>query len=169
MDAGLAKILNSTVGTSGVKALDKVLDGVIEDVLTRNKSLVANAQVYHPFPVGLQTWYGNVGTTEQSLVTFTVPLDGSAYLRYRFGPAQSNQTATLLIYVNGVLHTSVARSTAYVGSEEPVVELFSFSRGDVVDIRVKNSVANNRIFVNLFAVCAIVAEGSALGNVNIKI
>lgn len=168
MDAGLAKVLNSTVGTSSMKALDKVLDGVIEDVLTRNRSLVASSEPYYQFPSVLNTWYAEVTTAEKSLITLTMPLTGSATLRYKFGSSDGSGATYLRVYINGTLHKEITRVEAFNGSEALSGLVIAFSKGDVVDIRVKRSNAG-RIFTYLMTLDATLVQGSAPTNVSVKV
>lgn len=169
MDAGLAKILNSTVGTSAVKALDKVLDGVIDDVLTRNRSLVASAEPYFVFPQVLHTWYANLTTTEKSLVTFTMPLSGSVYLEYNFGATSNNLVAYLSIYKNNVLYKEIADGTPYSSSDPHGQQQIDFSKGDVIDIRARYGSGEGRVFANLFSLNASLVQGSKPTNVTVKV
>lgn len=169
MDAGLAKVLNSTVGTSAMKSLDKVLDGVIENVLTRTKSFIPSDERYYTFPQVLQTpWQGTGLTTEKSLITFTMPHDGSAYLKFIAGAQYDNNNFYLNIYVNGVKHVSYATSDAY-GSDASSSLLFSFSKGDTIDIRVNMSSATVYGRVSLTGIYASIVSASTPNNITVKV
>lgn len=167
MDAGLAKVLNSTVGTSSMKSLDQVLDGVMDTVITRNRSLVASDEPYYVFPLALQGWYGTGSTTEKSLVTFKMPLSGSANLIHQVSPGVNGNTSYLLIYVNGTLYKTVTNSS--LSSNEWLSETFSFSKGDVIDIRVKLSVSGNRIYGYLRGLNATINSSMIPTDVTVKV
>ena len=168
MDAGLAKVLNSTVGTSTLKPLDTVLGEVIENVLTKNKILAASDEPYYTFPLSLQDWSGTGLTTEKSLVTFTMPHDGSANLKFNAGPQVNGNTCWLKIYVKNVLHKTVILNDVYVKDSGLRTERFSFSKGDVIDIRVSLSVAQNYAKVSLDSITASIVS-TTTPNVTVKV
>lgn len=171
MDAGLAKVLNSTVGTNSMKSLDQVLDGVIENVLTRNKIFVESDESYYTFPLKLQHWSGTGIQTEKSLITFTMPYGGSANLKFHAGPQTNGNTCWLYIYVNNVLHKTVILNDTYMGGVPTSFknERFSFSKGDVVDIRVRLSVNTNYAYVYLDSIRASIVSGTLPPTVTLKV
>ena len=170
MDAGLAKVLNSTVGTSSLKPLDQVLDGVIENVLTRNRVFAASDEPYYTFPVALQGWSGTGIQNEKSLITFTMPHDGSANLKFKAGPQNNGNTCWLYIYVKNVLHKTVIINDQYVASSTDFKnERFSFSKGDVIDIRVRLSVNTNYAHVFLDSINASIVSTTTPNNVTVKV
>ena len=96
MSGMLAKVINSTVGTSTFKSLDEVLTG--------DKSIVASDEVYQSFPNELKSISLSSGST-YDLFTFTFPVDGSCNIHYKVGWSSSTQTGdlTLEAYKNNVL------------------------------------------------------------------
>lgn len=149
MDAGLAKVLNSTVGTSSLQSLDKVLDGVIEDVLTRNKSLVATDDTYYVFPTELQTAYVDSGTAGiVPIAECTMPADGSVNLLYKVAPSISSGTAQMYVYVNDVLYTTVTSQTLVTSQSDWSSLQIEFSKGDTIRVSVYRY-ASVRTFIYL--------------------
>lgn len=164
MDAGLAKVLNSTVGTSSIKALDLVL----EEMLARNKILVESDESYYTFPLALQEWSGTALQTEKSLITLTMPYSGSAKLKFKAGSKTSGTTCWLYIYVKNVLHKTVIINTTY-SSSDWLFERFTFSKGDVVDIRIKLAANDKYAGVYLDSINASVISGTLPPSVTIKV
>ena len=164
MSALLAKVLNSTVGTSSFKALDKVL----EDTLIRNRAFAATDEPYYTFPSSLQEWSGNNLVTAKSLITFSMPYDGSAKLKFAFGPQFANNTGYFYIYVNGVQQKMIINNSAY-NATTLQSEIFRFSKGDVIDIQVQltNAEAYMRVFLD--SITASIVESSTPTNITLKV
>ena len=100
MDAGLAKVINSTVGTANVKSLDEILNS--------GKSIVASSELYQSFPTNLRALSNITTNAEKEICSFTMPLDGSVHLSFRIGfqSTSNDNSAFLKLYKNGAVHST---------------------------------------------------------------
>ena len=159
MSGMLAKVINSTVGTSKFKSLDEVLIG--------DKSIVASDEVYQSFPLSLQNnRFADKSTYE--LFTFTLPLDGSCNILH--GKGLSNSTGAemaLEAYRNGTL--AYSNVTTNTSSTEKVNLYIEGKKGDNFTVKLRVASANGATAtLNLYSINATVVDGKTMNITSLR-
>lgn len=167
MDAGLAKVLNSTVGTSTFKALNEILSTKLDSLetnLTSGKSIVASDEVYQDFPPSLSSLTGITSKTEKDVFSFTMPLDGSVNLAYRIGFQSKNldYIAYLKVYKNGVLLSTINHPGQIISDAEDRTLFIEGNKGDVFKISTHSGSTSCNIWLYLYSLNATVIEGKTM-------
>lgn len=156
MSGMLAKVINSTVGTSDFKSLD--------EVFLSSKSIVASNEIYSAFPVKLQSITSLSSGTYHVLFDFTLPLDGSCNIRYKAGWSTSKSNRiTLAAYKNGSLAFSNEVSGAIMSSASETNLYIEGKKGDKFIVRVlSNDSISSTISVNLYSIDATVVDAKTM-------
>ena len=149
MDAGLAKVINSTVGTSSFKALDKLIYGRYGLIPSENtyfkignfETVVLNASlsqnkvvVEKTVPIASMTMWTEGGFS----ISATVNLEGIADVANQY--PKYNIDYGFAVYKNGVLAGKVTRNKtenqANISDYGTLkIENLYFSTGDVLEIK----------------------------------
>lgn len=160
MDAVLAKLLNSTVGTSDYKSLDKLF----EDLLDDNKSLIASDEVYYTFPSEFNTMSNITTNVEKNVVSFALPYSGSVNLFYRLGIGQSSSSdgVYLKVYKNDELVATVYHDVknAFSNASDSTY-LLQGNKGDVFRLAVVTSQTYHQAWMTLYSIKATLLQGKA--------
>lgn len=164
MDAGLAKVINSTVGTDDFKPFDKIF--------TDNRSIVASDEKYFVFPTKLQDYTSEEvnASTKVNLFSFTLPMTGSCYLKYRFGsPYSDGSSYSYYLYFEVLKNNASYEKRQYSGStninsnsdESMILE---GKAGDVFLIRIYPSEPTNksRLQTRLYSINASIVREKPL-------
>ena len=113
MDAGLAKVLNSTIGTTNFKSLNKIFeDGV---------RLVASEDVMYKYDGAFTTSkpaYADWRTTANSYITFDKP--GTVYIKteqYLYADATNTKPGAVKIMVLNESGVVITETPDYVGTK----------------------------------------------------
>lgn len=163
MSGMLAKVINSTVGTSKFRSLDEVLTG--------DKSIVASDEVYQSFPNELSFLSLSVSASGSvfDLFTFTFPLDGSCNIRYKtyWSTTSKDDTITLEAYKNNSL--AFSNSTSYGGSDNPESNLYIVgNKGDKFTLKLKPSGSSGTVRLSLYSINATVVDGKTMNIVSLR-
>ena len=161
MSGMLAKVMNSSVGTSNFKSLD--------EILVFSKSLKASDEVYSLFPnslTGDMTVFN--GNSSKDICTFKMPLNGSVKLVYNMGFGSSGPTGSVKvnIYKNGTLYqTSSSTFGIYDTTNNPTRSaILEGNRGDVFKINLTASGTSYTpsICLRLYSLNATVVDGETM-------
>jgi hypothetical protein len=161
MSGMLAKVINSTVGTSTFKSLDEVLTG--------DKSIVASDEVYQSFPNELKSLSFSVTTSNSvyDLFTFTLPLDGSCNIRYKtyWNVSSQTDTITLEAYKNGVM---VFSNSTGNDSDDPETNLYiEGKKGDTFTLKLKPKRSSGTARFYLYSINATVVDSKTMNIVSL--
>jgi hypothetical protein len=157
MDAGLAKVINSTVGTGKFMSLD--------EILYLSKSIAADeTSVYQVFPENFQNLRGGA-REEKAICKMYLPLDGSVYLLYKAGTVsyEKGDSIYFRIYKNGTLYRNIDEGPQEIDNTNKVKKtvLLEGKRGDVFEIRLYSDKYATPV-ANLYAILAVIHNSKTM-------
>lgn len=156
MDAGLAKVINSTVGTGKFMSLDEIL--YLSKIIVADKT-----SVYQVFPENFQNLRG-VSRGEKAICKMYLPLDGSVYLLYKAGAVSYEGSAIYFrIYKNGTLYKNINEGEQEINNTSKVNThmLLEGKRGDVFEIRLYSG-GNVTPVANLYSIHAVIHNSKTM-------
>lgn len=137
MDAGLAKVLNSTVGTDKFNSLDKLLLG--------EKTIVGTDEPYYIFSGSLTNVKCEHTEGEIHLVDIALPYDGSVFLYQRVTATSAGDTnyAEMIVLKNGEPYGTVWGLDA----TEYTPFMLEGKKGDVFSVKLRAVQVNTKYVV----------------------
>lgn len=158
MDSGLAKVINSTVGTGSFKSLD--------EIFASDKSIIASDEIYQAFPSELiRSEVGSSNTLD--ICTFTFPLDGKVNLIYAIGQKTSSITegdyTKLTIFKNNEIFRET-QVNKMLDTENKSSTLLEGNKGDVFKIRITGSYTSTakKGVCNLYSLNGTIVNGKTM-------
>ncbi len=162
MSGMLAKVINSSVGTSNFKSLDKLfLEG---------KSIVASDEVFQSFPPELKYVSSLANNATYNLFTFTLPLDGSCNIHFKTGWSSDNGTRIYLeAYKNGTLAFSIDQLVDDI-SDSPEADLYiEGNKGDTFTVKLRVPASSTRTAsIYLYSINASVVDSKTMGITSLR-
>lgn len=152
MDVGLAKVINSTIGTTKFQSLDEIILG--------SKSVVASDTLYHTFNTTATLAKGDDNPSrELEVVTFKFPYSGSMRLNMDL-KTTSGYTQYIRIYKNGNNYITLTEDNSKTMSQD-----ITAMRDDIVKITVQKQEAGSATYTTSLTVkdiCATIIEGRSV-------
>lgn len=164
MSGMLAKVINSTVGTSNFKSLDEVLRG--------DKSIVASDEVYQSFPPNLQYIGDLYNNNTYNLFTFTLPLSGSCNIRFKThwdSSSGGTDPITMEAHKNGTLAFSNYVLVSDSSTAKEANLYIEGNKGDTFTVKIKLPERGNQdACIYLYSINASVVNSKTMNIVSLR-